>query len=146
MKALSVDYYIMVTIAAFGVMQLAANLGGLKAMLIFRSPVVTRAFGSVLPAAAAVWFFSAENRNVSDHLGGLSSNEIALAFFVGVLTSWVVTVAITSLINAHSHRGTPSPGAGLEALREATYFRALLYSARYWLREWRTQMKPYFFG
>ena len=146
MKDFSIDYYILVTVAAFGVLQLAASLGGLRGLLIFRSRRMTRLFAIILPVVAAIWFFGTKDRNINDYLGGLSSNEVALTFFVGALTAWVVTVAVSSVVNARTHRGSPSPVIGLDALRDATYFRALSHSVRYWLREWRAQMKSYFFG
>lgn len=144
LKSFSIDYYILVTVAAFGVLQIAASLGGLKGLLIFRSAAATRLFGFGLPLAAGIWFFGTEDRNISDHLGGLSANEVALAFFLGALTAWVITVVVTSLLNARKHLGGPSPRFGLHALQDATYVRALSQNLRYWSREWRTQTKSYF--
>jgi hypothetical protein len=144
LKSFSIDYYILVTVAAFGVLQIAASLGGLKGLSIFRSAVATRLFGFGLPLAAVIWFFGTADRNISDHLGGLSSNEVALAFFLGTMTAWLLTVVVTSVINARTHRGGASPRFGLHALKDATYFRALSQSLRYWSREWRTQTKSYF--
>jgi hypothetical protein len=144
LKSFSIDYYILVTVAAFGVLQIAASLGGLRGLLIFGSAVVARLLGFGLALAAAFWFFGTEDRNVSDHLGGLSSNEVALAFFMGSLTAWLLTVVITSVTNARTYRGGPSPRFGLHALQDSTYLRAVAQNIRYWSREWREQTKSYF--
>ena len=146
MKEFSIDYYILVTVASMGVFQLAAIRGGLRGLLIFKSPLVTRLVGFGLPLAAALWFFGAEDRNVSDNLGGLSANEVALKYFVGTVTAWTVTAALSSIVNARTHRGGSPAAVGLEALRDTTYFRALSLSLRHWSRKWRAQMKRYFSG
>jgi len=146
MKDFSIDYYILVSVASMGVLQLAATRSGLKGLLVFKSPLVTRIVGAVLPLASIIWFFGSENRNVSDHLGGLSSNEIALTFFVGALTAWVVTVAVSSVVNARADQGAATNAPGIDALRDTTYFRALSLNIRHRSRIWRAQTKQYFSG
>ena len=137
MKPFSIDYYILVTVSAIGVFQLAAMYGGLHGILVFPPSRIAAALWAALPAAAVVWFFVTEDRKVSDHMGGLSSNEMALTFFVGVVTAWVLTAAATSVLNRNRDLEEVSPGAGLESLSGATYFRAVLHNVRYWCREWR---------
>ena len=137
MKAFSIDYYILVTVSAVGVIQLAAMHSGLRGMLVLGPSRISTAIWAAFPLGAVAWFFVTKDRKVSDHLGGLSSNEIALAFFVGVVTAWVLTVAVTSVLNHKRDREEPTPGAGLESLSETTFFRALLNNVRYWYREWR---------
>ena len=138
MKAFSVDYYILVTVSAVGVFQLLAMHRGLRGIQVFRPSRISVLFWAALPLAAVAWFFLTEDRKVSDHLGGLSSNEIALAFFVGVVTAWVLTAAVTSVLNRNRDHGEPDPEAGLDSLSQTTYFRAVLHSLRYWHREWRS--------
>ncbi len=146
MKDFSIDYYILVTVASMGVLQLAASRSGLKGLLVFRSPLVTRIVGAILPLASVIWFFGGEDRNISDHLGGLSSNEVALTFFVGVLTAWVVTVTVSSAVNARMHRGAATTALGIDALRDTTYYRALPLNLRLRSKIWRAQTKRYFSG
>ena len=111
---------------------------GLRGILVFRPSRISVLFWAALPLAAVAWFFLTKDRKVSDHLGGLSSNEIALAFFVGVVTAWVLTAAVTSVLNRNRHHCDPDPEAGVESLSRATYLRAVLHSVRHWHREWRS--------
>lgn len=138
MKAFSIDYYILVTVSAVGVFQLVAMHGGLRGILVFRPSRLSALLWAAFPLAAVAWFFVTKDRKVSDHMGGLSSNEIALAFFVGVVTAWVLTVAITSILNHGRDREEADPGAGLESLSRTTYYRAVLHSVRRWYGEWRS--------
>ena len=137
MKAFSIDYYILVTVSAVGVFQLVAMHGGLLGMLVFRPSRFSVLLWAAFPLAAVAWFFVTKDRKVSDHMGGLSSNEIALAFFVGVVTAWVLTVTVTSILNHNRDQEEADPGAGLESLSGATYFRAVSHNVRNWYREWR---------
>ncbi len=138
MKAFSIDYYILVTVSAVGVFQLVAMHGDLRGILVFRPSRISALLWAAFPLAAVVWFFVAKDRKVSDHMGGLSSNEIALAFFVGVVTAWVLTAAVTSVVNRRLDRQAPDePRDGLESLTSATYFRSVLHNLRYWYRQWR---------
>jgi hypothetical protein len=105
--------------------------------------LATRLIGLLLPLASVVWFFATGTRNVSDHLGGLDSNQVALLFFLGNLTAWVLTVTVTSITNS-GRLTDPQQSAGLSRLRSDTFYRALRHSVRLWAREWRTLTKPYF--
>ena len=138
MKAFSIDYYVLVTVSAVGVFQLVAMHGGLRGILVFRPSRISAVFWAAFPLAAVVWFFVSEDRKVSDHMGGLSSNEIALAFFVGVVTAWVLTVAVTSILNHGRDREEADPGAGLDSLARTTYFRAVMHNVRHGYRKWRS--------
>lgn len=138
MKAFSIDYYILVTVSAVGVFQLVAMHRDLRGILVFRPSRITVLFWAALPLAAVAWFFLTKDRKVSDHLGGLSSNEIALAFFVGVVTAWVLTVVVTSVLNHRRDREEADPGAGLDSLARTTYFRAALRNVRHGYRTWRS--------
>ncbi len=138
MKAFSIDYYILVTVSAVGVFQLVAIHGGLRGLLVLRPSRISALIWAALPIAAVAWFFITKDRKVSDHMGGLSSNEIALAFFVGVVTAWVFTVTFTSILNHRRGMEAGVTGTGLETLSRTTYFRAVLRSVRCWYGEWRS--------
>ena len=144
MNTNAIDYYIAVTVSAIGVLQLAASFGGLRGLLFLTSPLATRIIGLLLPLGSVVWFFATGTRNISDHLGGLDSNQVSLLFFLGNLTAWVLTVIVTSIVNSRRLED-PQQGVGLAALRNDTFYRALRRSVCRWVREWRTLMKPYFF-
>ena len=146
MFTFATDYFILVSVASAGVIQIAATSGRLDGLLIFKRPWAARAFGLTLVVAAFVWFFSVTDRNVDDTSGGIDANIQALFFFLGTMAGFGVTVALSSLVNLRMNRGAPSPEAGLDALRDTNYVRALALSLAYWWRNWRTQTKRYFFG
>lgn len=146
MYSFAADYYITVFAAAVGVIQVAASLGQLKGLLILKSPLIARTAGLALAAGAFVWFFASGARNINDYEGGLDGNEQAVYLFLGVLTAVAATFLVSSVVNVRLNGGDATPDQGLDALKQTTYARALSRSVRYWWREWRTQMKPYFFG
>jgi hypothetical protein len=127
-------------------MQIAASIGRLNGLLIFRSAPAARTFGLALVVAAFVWFFTSEQRNINDYEGGLDANLQALFLFLGAVTALAATLTLASIRNARLNDGEPVLGEGLDALKRTNYARALFQSIHFWLREWRTQMKPYFFG
>ena len=146
MFTFATDYYLLVFAASIGVIQIAASMGRLYGLLIFKSLLVARTFGLILIVASFVWFFGTESRNLNDKNGGLDANSQTLFFFLGASTGLVVTFLVSSLVNIRMNGTEPPPEGGLDALREANYVRALGLSVRYWWRNWRTQMKRYFFG
>ena len=141
-----VDYYLFVSVSAFGVIQVAASAGRLHGLVLLRSVLATRAVGLGLAVAAAVWFFAVEDRNINDYEGGLDSNIQALLFFLGASTAYAATLALSSVVNRRADAVDSEPGEGLGALRRTTFARALAHSLEYWRREWRTQIRPYLFG
>jgi hypothetical protein len=140
------DYFILIFVASVGVIQAAASIGGLNGLLVFKSPYVARTLGVGLVLAAFIWFFSTGERNINDYSGGLDANEQAIFFFLGVLAGGVFTFLLTSIVNAGMNGSEPSPEDGMDALKEASYFSALAHNLDYWRRNWRTQIKRYFFG
>ena len=146
MFTFATDYFLLVFIASIGVLQIAASLGRLKGLLIFKTPLVARGLGLVLVIGAFVMFFGTGARNLNDYQGGLDAPDQGLFFFLGGFAGIGVTFALSSLVNLRMNWERPSPEAGLDALRETNYVTALRLSLAYWLREWRTQMKSYFSG
>ena len=146
MFTFATDYYLFVFGASVGVIQVAVSLGHLNGLLIFPSPLLARAFGLALAVAAFVWFFTTDTRNINDYKGGLDAPTQALFFFLGSLSALVVTLVVSSLVNARLNGGKPEPGDGLDALKHTNYVRSLSRSLSYWWREWRTQTKSYFSG
>ncbi len=146
MFTFATDYFLLVFVSTIGVIQLSASLGGLKGLLVFKSPVVARPLGIILVVAAIVIFFATEDRILNDFKGGLDANTQALFFFLGVLAGGAVTFIGSSLINIRMNDADASPGSGFDALRDTNYLRALVLSLRYWTRNWRQQMRSYFSG
>ena len=146
MFTFAIDYFLFVFIACFGVIQIAASLGGLEGLLLLKKPLIARAIGLTMAILGFVWFFTSEDRNINDYEGGLDANVQALFFFFGGLTALTVTLVTSSLLNMRMNGAPPAPGEGLGALSRTSYIRGLIQNLRYWRREWRTQIKPYFFG
>ena len=142
----TVDYYLFALIASLGVLQVAASLGNLRGLLVFKSPVLARTLGLMAPIAAFIWFFTSETRNLNDYEGGLDGNYQALLFLLGAVSATIITALLTSIVNARLAGREPEPGEGLEALAHNSYAKAVRHSLRYWWRNWRTQTKSYFSG
>ena len=146
MFTFATDYYLCVLVATIGVLQIAFSFGGMHGLLVFKSPLVARATGLVLAVSAFVWFFGTGARNLNDFQGGLDANTQALFFFFGAFTGVIVTYLVASVVNLRMDGPDAGPGAGLDAVRETSYVRALARSLTYWRKNWRTQMKDYFSG
>ena len=144
MFTFATDYYIAVFISALGALQLAASLGGLKGLLIFKSRIVSRTLAFVLIVAGFALFFSTGARNINDYEGGLDAPTQGLFFFFGASTAVLVTLVISSLVNYRMRGDESEPSAGVEALRDTNYALALARSIAYWCKNWRTQTKRYF--
>ena len=141
-----VDYYLLVSVAAFGVIQVAASLGRLHGLVLLRSRPATWVLGLGLAVAAAAWFFAVEDRNINDYEGGLDANIQALMFFLGAATAYAATLVLSSVTNRRVDGADPQPGEGLAGLQRTTFARALAHSLKYWRREWRTRILPYLSG
>ena len=146
MFTFATDYFLLVFVATLGVIQIAASVGGLKGLLVFKSPLIIRPLGLALVVASFILFFSTDERNLNDYEGGLDANTQALFFFLGVLAGGGVTFVCSSVVNMRMKGADPLTGGGFDALRETNFVRALALSLRHWSRNWRQQMKSYFSG
>ena len=148
MFSFAIDYYLMVVISAIGVLQIAASIGKLHALLLVRSPLVSRALGIILAITGPVLFFATAERNINDYEGGLDGNFQGMFFILGTITALVLTIAATSFVNRSMDHPTQIE-SGFESLKRTNYTRALSNNIRFlrkhW-RTWRTWTRPYFFG
>lgn len=140
------DYYILVTLSSFGVIQIASGLNKLNCLLLFRTKKSTWLLGIGLPAIAFFLFFFTEERNINDYEGGLDANMQSLLFFLGASTAYGVTLSLSCLLNRNSSTYHPDPREGLISLNKVPFSRAVSCNLKYWRREWRRQIKPYLFG
>jgi len=146
MFTFATDYFILVFIATVGVIQIAASTGPLAGLLIFKSPLISRAIGAALLLGGFVLFFSTGERNINDYEGGLDAPTQALFFFLGTMAGGSVSFLLSSISNLHMNRGKLSPESGLDALEHTNFVRAVLLSLGYWWKNWRTRTKTYFSG
>ena len=145
MFSFAVDYYLMVVISACGVLQIAASVGRLDALLIFKGPLRARSLGIVLVVVGPVLFFSTAERNINDYEGGLDGNFQGLYFILGTLTALALTAIATSFINRNMGAPTRIEN-GVETLRQTTCARAIADNFGFLSKHWRTWTRPYFFG
>ncbi|MXY44189.1 MAG: hypothetical protein F4Y50_09115 [Dehalococcoidia bacterium] len=148
MFSFAIDYYLMVVIAACGVLQIAASVGRLDALLLFKSPLMARSLGIVLAVVGPVLFFATAERNINDYEGGLDGNFQGLFFLLGTITALVLTFAATSFVNRSMDHPTQIEN-GIESLKRTNYARALANNTRFLRkhrRMWRTWTRSYFFG
>ena len=148
MFSFAVDYYLMVVIAALGVLQIAASAAGLNALLLFKPAVTARLFGIALAIIGPTLFFATGERNINDYEGGLDGNFQGMYFILGTITALVLTVTATSVVNRSMDHPTQIEN-GLESLKRTNYVSALANNIRFmrkYGRSWRTWTRPYFFG
>ena len=122
------DYFLLVFVASCGLYQMAAACNALRGLMLFRSKGLTFILGLTLWVGAFVWFFLSEPRNMPDTGAGLTGNEQFGYFFAGGGAGLAVTLVVTSLRNWRLGKETAACPAGLGALREVGYARALYRS------------------
>lgn len=124
MIGFALDYYLMVVVAASGVLQIAASIGKLDALLFFKSPIRARALGAVLTLAGLALFLGTAERNINDYAGGLDGNFQLILFLLGTITAIALTAVATSLVNKDMN-GPSRIELGIQSLERTTYARAL---------------------
>ena len=121
----TVDYLVFVFLVSLGVLQTVAAYTGLKGLLFVKARPLAFLFGVGAVAAAFLWFYLSEPRNVPDTDGGLDGNQMSGFFALGA----GLAVALTLVLSSISNRSMGSDGQrfrpGLDALRETNYLRAL---------------------
>ena len=127
-----VDYFLLVLLSSCGVFQTIAAYNNLKGVLFFKNRLGSFLLGLSLVTAAFTWFYLSEPRNVPDTALGLNGNEQFAYFFAGLGTALATTLVLTSLRNWPLGAGRTQLPAGLDALRESTYLRALYLAYRRW--------------
>ena len=146
MFTFATDYFLLVFVSAVGVIQIGASFGGLSGLLFLQDQKAARALGTVLAVVPFIWFFATGERNINDYQGGLDAPTQALFFFLGTLAAGGVTFVVSSAVNWRMDRGAPAPEDGMDALRNASWARALAASLQYWRKNWRRRTKQYFSG
>ena len=137
MFTFATDYCIAVFISTLGVLQLAFSVGGIRGLLVFKSPIVARTLGSALAVAGFVLFFATGTRNINDYEGGLDAPTQALFFFYGALAAVIVTLALTSVVNRRMRGPESDPESGIDGLRDTNYALSLERSVRHWWKSCR---------
>ncbi len=139
------DYYLMAVLATFGTVQIAASIGRLDGLLVFKSPRAARLLGAIIVLVGLALFFGTAERNINDYEGGLDGNSQGLFFLMGTITALALTALLTSFVN-RGMDSQPRIGDGVESLKRTTYTNGLAHNLRYLRKHWRTWTRPYFFG
>jgi len=143
MPPLARDYFVMVVLASCGAIQIACAYARLYGLLLLRRPLPSALLGVALVVAGFLWFFAPGPHNVPDYAGGLDGNQQALLFFLGSLTSFLLTAVLTSLVNRN--RLSPAPSGrpeGLDALRYRTYLELVQAQVEERWRRWSGRTPP----
>ena len=146
MLTFTTSYFLLCSVATVGAIQIGASVGNLKGLLFFKSPYVARSLGLVLIVLAFVWFFSTGDRNINDYEGGIDANTQALFFFLGVMAGGAFTFVVSSLVNVRMTGEFRAQRTGFDSLNHSFFLRSVVQSVVYWCRNWRSQIKDYFFG
>lgn len=124
----TLEYATFAFFGALGVVQAAAAANGLRGILFIRgSPRWSAALGLVTVVASFTWYFASAPRNVPDTAGGLDGNVQARWLAIAGATAVGFTFLVTSAINHRWGRTPDEELAGMDALRETTFLRALAF-------------------
>ena len=126
----ALDYFLLVFIAALGVLQVVAAYSDLRGLLFIRARLVAFLAGLLTAATSFLWFFLSEPRNISDKAGGLDGNQMAALFSVAAGSALVLTLLLSSIRNRSMRRVGQEYNSGLDALKETTYLIALVNTLR----------------
>ncbi len=122
----SLDYFIFVLIVYTSAIQMGAALGGFSGLSWFRTRAAGFVFSLAAMVAANVWFFTSTDRNVRSVVEG--SQQFGFFVAAGFL-ALVLSVTLSSLRKARDFPGNRlscEGNPGLEGLRKATYFQAVV--------------------
>ena len=122
------DYIIWIMLSTVGLLQALASYYGWAGLSFFRGrPILGYVCASILAPASYWWFFIEENRNTP----GLEGWQLFSRFAVGVAAGLAAVLLVSSIVNRNMPECRPPPAsAGLDALREQPYARALLNAVR----------------
>ena len=145
----AIDYVILVFFSTLGTMQIAAAKNGLAGIMLLRGrPLLSTWLGSGAIAAAFIWFFASDFRNVPDVGAGLEANTQAAVFAIAAGAAVGVTFATASIVNhgwASANSREPvngdAPEIGLDVLRKTTFVLAVAARLRHWNVVWRSRSR-----
>lgn len=93
----AIDYFLYVFISSFAVIQISATKANLIQILINKNKFLTIISSFTTIISAAILFMYSENRILNDFEGGLDANQQFIIFSFACLSSFIMTVIITSL-------------------------------------------------
>lgn len=118
------DYLLLVFMLSLGVLQLVASYRRLRGLSFFRISFLGYAFATLVIIGGYFLFFS-EPRNIPDYDGGLGGSQLFIYTIVGIAAAGIVTLIVSSVINAWWRDQHPGDERGLDVLRKMTYLQAI---------------------
>ena len=136
MSGLTLEYGVLVFVAACGVLQAVAAYNNLKGLLFFKSPIMAYVFAALAIGGTLGWFFLSKNRNLPGIEGSQQFFAFNRALFLALVFTFVVSSVLRRRMGISSHSGNPhsediEPGIG--ALRRMTPFQAISRNFGRWL-------------
>jgi uncharacterized membrane protein len=126
---MALDYFLLVFIAAFGVIQIASAYAHYRGLSLYTNTVLQYFFGSILIIAAFCWFFLSEDRNFQHTVEG--TQQLGL-FLMAIISSYLFTAITASLVHLIARYGTgsaqrKSDRKGFEELKRRTLFKSIFH-------------------
>ena len=118
------EYFCLVLIASVGVIQAAVAYNGFKGVSLFYYKVSAYLFALVTAVPVLISFFYWNERNLT---GVIEGREQFCLFMLAIVTAISFTLVLSSLLKYWSLRKNDIQHDGFEALKEVTFFQALLY-------------------
>ena len=137
---ITLQYFIFVSVAAAGAIQVAAVVAGLRGLFLLRGRWPSLVLGVVAVVLSFIWFFREAPWRTPAHVTGLEGAEQFSFYLLAIFVATVATLLLSSLVNAGLGKYADDEVEGLEGLKDRTYWEALGKTYRYWMRRWRERI------
>ena len=124
MFSLALDYFLLVTFAAAGLLQVVAALSGLSGLQLLRNRPAAAVLGAALLCGAFTWFVLTGNPSIPGDLGGVEGSQQFGLFWGGLAAAIVGTFLLSSLARRTSRVVGGVPPA-IDAFRSGTLLELL---------------------
>jgi len=122
------DYLLLVVMVCIGVFQFVAAWRRLDGLSFFFGRTYLAYPFVLIIIGVGYWLFFREERLVPDYAGGLAGSQLFIYTMGGIAIAGIVTLVVSSALNARWRRlGTGNVG-GLDALKSMTYLQAIRHS------------------
>ena len=121
--SLTTEYFWLVFISAMGFLQLAAAQSGLKGLLLTQNHLLNRIIAIILMIPGTIIFFTWNHRNP---VGIIEGTQQAGLFSLASLLAICITALLGSVFNHARLKPSSAPPPSIEALKDRTFFQAIL--------------------
>ncbi|AKG53581.1 hypothetical protein DGWBC_0918 [Dehalogenimonas sp. WBC-2] len=121
---LSVEYFLLVLFAALAAIQYAVSSGGFRGLMLIQDTMLNRGLATVMATPTMIALFTWNDRNP---VGVIEGAQQAGLFTLASLLAVMLVLFLSSILNHHRFSSpTEKQVFGLEALKNMTFFQALL--------------------